>query len=414
MESRIEALNKCRLCFSNVRNIINLCNSPPANNFVEDYSKFETIESFPLEVEFCDECKNIQLSVCLDEDLLYKNYNYLTPVSKSLENHYQYILSYVEEEIGALQNLSILEVGSNTGELLKFFKPYVKNILGIDPAENVSKIANEKGIKTVNAFFNSNSLNEINSNIDEVDLIIARHMFAHNNSPSFILDAARELLGSNKGHLIIENAYAIDTFLNGELDQIYHEHMFFYSALSMKNLLASHGFTLFDILFSKVHGGSALFIATTEDKEPTTSLKNQLELELDLFHEDKIFNLFKQNINNLKTSVLEIISDAIKGDLDIIAYGAPAKAFTMFSFLDLSSKIISYAVDTTPTKIGKTFPISEIKIVSESSIDNSKNKLIFVTAWNYREEIIQKAQSIFCSGDILLFPLPELYIHRVN
>ncbi len=404
--------SKCRLCNSNVRIVIDLCMSPPANNFVEDFYP-EEIESYPLFLEYCDDCYNLQLGTCLDESLLYKNYNYITPDSNSLKNHYIDIERYINKNVLRLSEISVLEIGSNNGALLAHLKPHVKSILGVDPASNVSKIANKNGINTLNHFFHEDIVPEIHSNQSNTNLIIARHMFAHNAQPSKILEAAKKTFNGYEGHLVIENAYAIDTLLNGELDQIYHEHMFFYSALSMKSLLEKHGFYMNDIFFSKVHGGSAVFISSTKKIKESDRLLSQLDLERDLFDKDKVFLDFESRILHLKNQVLDNIKQAKTNQKKIIAYGAPAKAFTMFAYLGLSSSTIQYCVDTTPTKIGKTFPSFNIPIIAEEDIDNSVNKLIIVNAWNYREEIIAKASKIFRSGDILLFPLPNFYLYEV-
>lgn len=404
----------CRLCENFPTKLVcDLGKSPPANNFIEDYKETEIL-SYPLELEFCRNCFNLQLSECLNENLLYSNYNYLTPDSKILSSHYQELANYINHKIGKINKLSILEIGSNNGLLLKHLSKNAMHVLGVDPAENVAKIANEGGIETINDFFNINIVKEIQNKKRNIDVLIARHMFAHNKRPHDILEAAAALFDEKAGYLVIENAYALDTLLHGEFDQIYHEHMYFYTVTAMMHFLNEFGFKLFDISFSSVHGGSVVFYASSKIKSKSDLLEKQLKFEAEIFSSDEVFKNFCKKISALKDNILFKIKEFKDKNLPVIAYGAPAKAFTMFSFFNLDSSSIKYCVDTTATKQGKTFPVSFIPIVSENDIDNSTNKLILVNAWNYKDEIIKKSSRIFKSGDLLLFPLPNLEEFKVR
>jgi SAM-dependent methyltransferase len=402
----------CRLCNSEVREIIYLCDSPPANNFDDTFNKGQLRESFPLVLDFCDVCSNLQLRHCLGEDLLYSDYTYITPQSKSLETHYHKILSYMDHKIEDISSADVVEIGSNNGELLKFLKPKVSSVLGVDPAKNIAKLANSNGIETIDSFFNIEIAKEIKKIKNNIQLVIARHMFAHNSDPTELIEGMKALLGQD-GLVLIENAYAIDTLLHGEFDQIYHEHMFFYSATSLNNFLKMHKLYLHDIFFSEVHGGSIAFIASAKDLGQTEELSKQLAYEKDLFQDDRVFKIFNSKIKAVKDFVLQKIEIAKKTNKIIGAYGAPAKAFTMFSLLELDVSVIEFCVDTTPTKIGKTFPISNIPIISEEELANKSYDMLLVTAWNYQTDILLKSKQIFNEGTELLFPLPDPMDHIV-
>tara|TARA_A100001015_G_scaffold321558_1_gene452963 strand:- start:2392 stop:3609 length:1218 start_codon:yes stop_codon:yes gene_type:complete len=404
----IKESKKCRLCSnSDIEEIIYLCNSPPANNFDETFKQSNKAESFPLVLDYCPKCFNVQLRHCLSEKLLYSSYTYSTPSSASLSKQYQNILDYLKKHF-LLVNSDIIEIGSNNGDLLEFLKPFSNSVLGVDPASNIAEIANKKGIETICNFFNLDVSNEILERGRKIDVVIARHMFAHNAEPRNILSGIKNLI-STEGMLIIENAYAFETFLKGEFDQIYHEHMFYYSALSMKNLLLTHGLYLNDIFMSDVHGGSIAFVASGKNDNISKNLKHQLEYEMSLFKNKEIFSIFKSKIKVVKDFVTSNISkDALVG-----AYGAPAKAFTMFSYLGLDSNLVKFCVDTTPTKINKIFPVSNIPIISENELQKENYDTILVTAWNYKDEIVRKSNKIFKRGTKLIFPLPKPSIHVV-
>ncbi len=403
----IKTSSSCRICGNGeLTEITYLCDSPPANNFDQTFKTQRSHQSFPLILDFCQDCFNLQLRHCLGEDLLYSNYSYITPKSDSLTHHYGDLLEYAQKNINNFNNADVVEIGSNNGDLLNYLKPHVSSVLGVDPASNVAKIANEIGVETLNEFFGNKLATKISSKKSNIQLVMARHMFAHNSDPSDMLSGMKKIINDD-GLIFIENAYAIDTLIHGEFDQIYHEHMFFYSVKSMLSLLSIHGLFLHDITFSNVHGGSIVFIASAKDIGKTERLKQQIHLEDSLFADRKIFKIFLNKIQEIKSFVLDEINQAKKNNLIIGSYGAPAKAFTMFSLLGLDSTTISFCVDTTPTKIGKIFPISNIPIISEDQLKEKNYDVLLVNAWNYKKDILDKASNIFKKGTKLIFPLPQ-------
>ena len=400
-----ESKRDCRVCRNPTREIVDLGISPPANNFINKIG--ESATSFPLVVDLCDTCKNIQLRDCLDEKFLYSHYTYLTPNIDTLTNHYEKIISYLQSESYISNKSSCLEIGSNNGLFLKHLSPKVGNVLGVDPAKNIAKIANDSGIETIPSFFDQITAENIMEDRGSMDLVVARHMFAHNANPSNILLSIKEVLDSN-GIIMIENAYAIPTFLKGEFDQIYHEHMFYYTVRSISYLLDSLGFDLIDLFETGIHGGSLVFIASYKGvRQIQKEVDSYLSVEDGLFSEDKVFKLFSDKISSIKVKVLSELEEDFVNGRTVGAYGATAKAFTMFSFLELNNSEIRYCIDTSPTKIGKFFPKFNIKVVSEDHFKAEPVDTLLVTAWNYKDHIKAKSKSLFSSGTKLIFPLPE-------
>ena len=402
----------CSICSnSEITEIVNLGDSPPANNFVN--SQNELVEMYPLIVDFCEVCCCIQLRHCLSESELYSHYTYSTPNARSLEDHYENILKKMDALNCVGKNNQCIEIGSNNGNLLKFLSPNFKTVLGVDPAENIAKIANDQGIETIVEFFSEEVVENILLKFGKFQVGIARHMFAHNNDPKKLIHAMSKVLDEN-GTFIIENAYAIETFNNGEFDQIYHEHMFYYSLSNMNFLLKEFNFEVSDIFFSKVHGGSAIFICTRKDTSAISSMVTQtLAKESAYFDQKKIFEQFSIKIHESKKKMQFIISDAVTKGQIIGSYGAPAKAFTLFSFFNLDSRTIKFCVDTTPTKIGNFFPNYGIPVISEESLKNENYDILIINAWNYKEEIKAKSKKIFKKGTKLIFPIPDIEIYEV-
>ena len=398
----------CTLCGHSNREIVDLGNSPPANNFIE--TEKDIIKSYPLILDYCDHCSGLQLRHCLDKELLYSEYTYLTPDTSSLTEHYKLIADFLVKKNYISKDTDCLEIGSNNGRFLHYLKPYVNSVLGVDPAKNVAQFAAELGVETIIDFFSKNIVSKVKEKKHEINLIVARHMFAHNANPDDIFDGIDALLHEN-GVVLIENQYAFETLQTGAFDQIYHEHMFYYSVKNMKNYLESHSYDLNDILLTDIHGGSIVFIASRATTFPISQTVNrQLDNEDRLLKDDWIFKEFLDGIELVKSNSLNEINSDIKKQKKIIAYGAPAKAFTMFSALDLDNSKISACVDTSVTKIGKLFPVFNIPVISEKDLSEIDYDTVLVTAWNYKEDILKRSDTLFKKGTKLIFPLPKFEI----
>ena len=403
---------KCSICNSPVEQVIDLGLCPPANNFIEE--KGQKVQSYPLIVDFCKQCYCIQLRHCLSMNELYSYYTYSTPKTASLDSHYSDLLKKLNSLGFANHEQSCIEIGSNNGNLLKFLEPHFKEILGVDPARNIAQTAIDNGINTIIDFFSNDVAQEILEQYQKFDVAIARHMFAHNDDPADLL-AAMNLILKDDGIFLIENAYALDTFQNGEFDQIYHEHMFYFSALSISALMHKFDFELLDFFHSPVHGGSGIFMCGKKGRHaPNASVKDATDKERSAFQENKIFHDFKLKIESNKIKATELIQEERRQGHVVGAYGAPAKAFTVFSYYDLDSSSIAFCIDTSPTKIGKVFPTFNIPILSEESLNELEYNTVLINAWNYKEDILKKASLIFKKGTKLIFLIPDLEVHIVK
>lgn len=404
--------NTCSICKERLEEIIDLGLCPPANNFVDN--RGDSVTSYPLIIDFCNNCFCIQLRHCLSKDELYSYYTYSTPTIESLDKHYETLLTKLNNLGFGHNNQSCIEIGSNNGNLLKFLEPSFKKVLGVDPARNIASLAVENGIETVIDFFSPQIAKQLSQRFKKFDVAIARHMFAHNEDPADLL-SAMSLILEEDGVFLIENAYALDTFQNGEFDQIYHEHMFYFSALSIDSLMKRFDFELIDFEHTSVHGGSGVFICGKKGKHNVQeSVIRTLENERQVFENGLLFNNFKDRIRLTRSKTLKLLQDELLSKRVIGAYGAPAKAFTVLSYYGLNEETIKFCVDTTPTKIGKVFPVFNIPIISEEELCEIQYDTLIVNAWNYKEDILKKASSIFKKGTKLIFIIPELEIYIVE
>ena len=407
----------CRVCLGNsVVDVLDLGETPLANSLLSERRNSRHPDGvFPLALEFCEACKNLQLSVCVDSELLYRNYNYVTPSSAMLTEHYSVLFKFLSDGGHITKNSQIVEIGSNSGELLAFLKPRVSSVLGVDPAQNLAERAARKGVPTISAFFNGKSASEILAAHRKQDLIIARHCFAHNADPSQMLDGASTLL-TEQGAMVIENAYSVDTIQNNEFDQVYHEHMYYYSLHSLQALLERHGFSLVDGMTSHIHGGSFVAVAkkiSDQDLPKSFGLQRLLEREREVLNLKGVMEFSERShkiINDLREAISEI---SVQGKI-IYSYGATAKGNTLLNVCGLDHTQIKYCVDSTDIKQGKFLPGSEIEIISEEFCYKNPPDYFLLTAWNYAEEIMNKFVEKSPVPVTFIVPFPEITYFRKN
>ncbi len=397
----------CRICGSRTEEILNLGSTPPANSITT--SADAVLTAYPLALEFCEACANLQLRDCLASDDLYRNYLYVTPQSETLSKHYDYLQNYLKSRGFISRESFVLEVGSNAGLFLKHLQPAVGRVLGIDPAENICRLAVESGIDTVCDFFSPETAVEIANRHGKPNLIVARHVFAHNCDPHPLVEAAASLLADG-GHLLVENAYALNTIENNEFDQIYHEHMFYFSIRSVSWLLSLHGMQLVDVVMSLVHGGSVILIARRKSDGPVSESIEQYLAREGNFMTRAALERFASNTRIIADNLRSMITELHGAGKRIYTYGATAKGNTMLNYVGLNRSMISACVDSTPLKQGKFLPQSGIPIISEQEGAADPPDYYLLTAWNYKEEIIAKVRDAGNFHSKFIVPIPFVHI----
>jgi SAM-dependent methyltransferase len=397
----------CRICGGVARTLLSLGDMPPANQITQ--TRDHTPPQFPLLLEACV-CGNFQLRDCVDAAMLYTEYSYMTPRSPLLETHYERLTCYLRAGGYIHENADVLEIGSNVGAFLEHLRPLVRSVLGVDPARNIAQIACDAGVPTVAAFFNASFARDRRLTHGTVDAIVARHCMAHNFDPYAMLDGVTQLLSPN-GVLVIENAYAVTTFENNEIDQIYHEHMFYFTLHAIEKMLAERNLTLCDVMLSDIHGGSVSCIAKRSDTSPVVKgeLLRALERERDLLA-GGLAERFAASAERTRSDLRAIITDFSRQKKSVYAYGATAKGATLLNFSGLTHKDIPYCADSTPIKQGKFVPKCGVEIVSEEWAFEHPPSAFLLTAWNYRDELIAKVRAAGLLDVQFIVPIPHVTV----
>ena len=374
----------CRCCDSkNLKRVISLGYQPLANNLLN--SPAEQDEFFPLEVNYCQDCYNCQLSYTVEAEKLFSHYLYLSSTGLSFVNHFKEAAkSYINQFNLNKDTAQIIDVGSNDGIALKPFKDLgFKNILGIEPAKNLAKIANDSGIKTIQGFLNKDLIRKIN---ERADLILASNVFAHVDDIKSISDCFFSLLKKD-GVLIIEVQYLLNTLLDFTFDNIYHEHVNYWSVLSLNNFFNKQDAKLFKVEKINTHGGSIrVFITKDKSKKTDKSVEDfinkEKELGLDKF---KIYEEFSKKVKQIKNNVKKNITNLKNNKKTIVGYGSPAKATTALNFYNIS-KEIDFIIEDNSLKQEKFLPGVKIPIKSKKFLKEKPDYLL-VLAWNFFEDI---------------------------
>jgi nucleoside-diphosphate-sugar epimerase len=375
---------ECRSCENtNLKRVVSLGYQPLANNLLN--KKDDKYELYPLEMNYCPNCHNCQLSVAVDPKKMFSNYLYTSSTSSSFRNHFnEAAKNYIKKLKLKSKKSYIIDIGSNDGVALKPFKDMgFKKILGVEPAKNLAKLANKNKIKTFNGFLENKNLKKIKGN---ADLILASNVFAHSDKLKEMADCMLKLLNKN-GTIIIEVQYLMNTLQDLTFDNIYHEHYNYWSLTSLINFFNQFNSTIFKVERISTHGGS---IRVYIKKGKKIKIENNVKI---LLAEEESFGIkkyktyqdFGEKINKLKENVIKNINDLKKNNTKIVGFGAPAKATTALNFFGVSNQI-DFIIEDNKLKHNKFIPGVLIPIKDKKML-KGKNTLILVLAWNFYNEI---------------------------
>ncbi len=374
----------CRSCGNtNLKRVVSLGYQPLANNLLKKNN--EKCELYPLEVNYCDKCHNCQLSVSVDPKKMFSNYLYTSSTSKSFREHFKGAAKKYIKDLKLNKKKSlIIDIGSNDGVALKpFLEMGYKNVLGVEPAKNLAKLANKNKIKTFNGFLEKKNIKKIKKN---AELILASNVFAHSDKLKEMAECMFELLAKN-GTIIIEVQYLLNTLKDLTFDNIYHEHYNYWSLTSLINFFNQFDSKIFRAEKVDTHGGSLrIYIKKSNKIKIETSVKNMLQEEEKFgIKKFKTYQDFGNKVYKIRENVIKNLKKLKENNSIIVGYGAPAKATTALNFFGVD-KEINYIVEDNKLKHNKFVPGVKIPIKNKLQI-KSKNIPIVVLAWNFFQEI---------------------------
>jgi len=375
-------VKNCRVCGGGFNHYLSLGLSPLANNLND--KKNDSNDLYPLDLNFCNQCSNSQLSVVVPPEKMFDNYFYLSSTSQQFRDHFVDIAKELKTDLKLKNTSVVVDIGSNDGIFLDPLKNLGINAIGIEPAKNVAKIANSKKLTTLPEYFSDKTVNKIIKKHGKVDVVTAFNVFAHGDGLKDILKNTEELLKKN-GEFIFEIQYLLRTLKDVTFDNIYHEHVNYWCFLAILNFFEDSQMKVYKVKEVETHGGSLRVYATkNKNKRMHKSVRQYIEIEkkhkLDKY---PTYLEFARKVEDTKKKSLEMINEIKSEKKKIIGYGAPAKATTILNYFGLNDKDFLYTIDENSLKQNKFIPGTNIQIKNVKDIKPSDYDYVLVLAWNF-------------------------------
>jgi len=405
----------CRFCQSELKFVVvSLGKSPLSNSYLSE-KQLHQIESFyPLEVYVCQKCFLVQIEeVVSPKDIFSSNYAYYSSYSESWLQHCKEYTEMMINRFGFYKDSLVVEIGSNDGYLLQYFKQHKIPVLGVEPASNTAEAAKKIGIPTDIAFFDTSYAKRMMETRKLADLIIGNNVLAHNSNLNDFVEGLRIALKSN-GVITMEFPHLLQLMEHNQFDTIYHEHFSYFSFLTVKSVFAVHGLTIFDVEELPTHGGSLRIYARHKEdntKPISDSVYGLKQQEIDDGYADiNHYLAFDDKVKAIKRDILSFLIQAKEEGKTIVGYGAPAKGNTLLNYCGIKTDFIDYTVDRNPYKQGHYLPGSHIPIEAPDKIKETKPDYVFILPWNLKDEIMEQMAFIREWGGEFVVPIPKVMV----
>ena len=413
-DNKIKKLN-CRFCNSDkIKKIIDFGEVGLAGGFLlpDEFSKEKT---YPQQLYFCEDCFLLQIINKVDSKLLFKDYFYFSSAIATLRKHFREYAEEVTKEFLIPDKSIVLEIGCNDGILLKpFIELGIKTVIGVDPSSNVISTIKDPNIITINDFLTENLSESIINNYGKVDLICANNVFAHVNDMHDITKAIKNLLKPS-GVFIFEVHYIGSLIDEVQYDMIYHEHIYYYSLITLQKFFSRFDLEIFNIKSIPIHGGSMRYYVRKIDKQKNEKIslkvinlqKNELQKG---YNVKETFLNYAKDVETTKLNLMNLLYKLKNNKKTIIGYGASGRANTLIQYCNIDANLLDYIIDDSPMKQSYYTPKSHLEIRSRESLKEKMPDYILIFAWSFFNEIIEKNISYLHEGVKFIIPLPEVKI----
>ena len=389
---------KCKITSEAIEPFMTFGKMPLANGFLEK-KDFDSEFFYEMSVGFCKKLSLFQLNEFPSPKKIFnKKYPFYTGSSEYMKLHFKKYAEWLKKEF-LKTNSKLIEIGSNDGTLLKnFIKTNVKYV-GFEPSESVSNIAIKNKIKTINDFFNNESIKNLKDFKNTTDVVCAANVICHIADLKNLISAIDSAL-SSKGVFVFEEPYMGSMFQKVSYDQIYDEHIFMFSLTSIKKIFELYDFDLIDAIAQPTHGGSIRYVVGRKNKH---NINNRVKEKMEFEKKHKFDDLqsclnFKKNCENSRQKIKDTLKTHKKNGKKICGYAATSKSTTILNYCNLNTDTIDYICDTTEDKIGKFSPGTHIPIVPVDHFKKNLPDVAYLFAWNHKDEIFSKEKEFLKKG----------------
>ena len=405
----------CRFCGTALeRTFVDLGMSPLCETYPsrQDLRKGEVY--YPLHVYICENCWLVQLEEFESPENIFSNYAYFASYSDSWLKHCEKYCMAMKERLKLGSESLVIEAASNDGYLLQYFVREGIPVLGVEPAGNVAKVAESKGVPTVVRFMGVDLAKELSAEGRKADLVLGNNVLAQVPDLNDFVEGLKMLL-KPEGVLTLEFPHLLRLIEHNEFDTIYHEHFSYFSLITVIKIFSAHGLRVFDVEELKSHGGSLrVFGCLASSQSHTTSanvakvLRDESEARLDTVAG---YTGFAAQVRKTKVDLLDFLISAAREGKKVAGYGAPGKSATLLHYCGIGKDLIEYTVDRSEFKQGRHLPGSRIPIHHPDRIRETKPEFVVILPWNLRTEIEQQLSYIREWGGKFVIPIPHLVIH---
>ncbi|MCK4669648.1 MAG: class I SAM-dependent methyltransferase [Nanoarchaeota archaeon] len=379
----------CKICNGELETFLSLGNQPIANAFLreEDLDKPEFM--FHLAAGFCGNCKMTQLVDTVPREALFnENYAYFSSVSRTMEVHFEKFARELTAEFLGKDHELVVELGCNDGIMLKYFDSEKIRLLGIEPSANVAAAAGEKGLDIMVEFFDSSFAQQIARSKGKAKIIYGANVTCHIEALHEVAEGVSALL-DDKGVYVFEDPYLVDIMDQNAYDQIYDEHVWYFSVTSLQNFFKMHDLEIFDARRQPTHGGSMRYFVCKPGAHPIhekvgLALANEKVRGLDSI---EAYRGFAKNVERSRELLVAMVQGLEAQGKRITGYAASSKGTVVLNYCGIGPEHLDYISDSTPTKQGLFNPGMHIPIVSPDRFHEDPPDYALLLAWNYAEEI---------------------------
>jgi SAM-dependent methyltransferase len=403
----------CRFCAAPLtHSFVDLGMSPLCQTHIET-SQLGSMERFyPLHALVCDRCWLVQLQEFVAPADIFSEYAYFSSYSDSWVEHARLYAEKMCSQHGIGSKSLVVEIASNDGYLLQHFASRGVPVLGVEPAANVAKAAQSKGIRSEVVFFGSDTARDLSAKYGKADLLLGNNVLAHVPDLNDFVAGMKELLAPD-GMITMEFPHLQRLIEGNQFDTIYHEHFSYFSFLSAHRVFAHHGLAMFDVEELPTHGGSLRIYAQHQGagRGASSRVAALLGRERTLGFEGlDAYRRFGEQVRETKRKVLDFLIGAKRAGKQVVGYGAPGKGNTLLNYCGIRSDFLDYTVDRNPYKQGKFTPGTHIPILDPQRIRETRPDYLFMLPWNLSEEIMQSMSFVREWGCKFVAPIPALTV----
>jgi SAM-dependent methyltransferase len=405
-------LEKCRFCFStDVEKYFDFGKQPLANAYLTREQLEDLEPSYLLDVYYCHECGISQIGFTVSPEEMFSEYYYCAGAARTTFHYGIALAKKIKAVLNLKEDAFIVEVGSNDGSMMKCLRECgFTNVLGVDPAVNLSKLAEKEGLNTFNAFFNKQTAEEILRIYGSADLILCRNVFAHVPDIHSFVQGLKNLL-DEKGVIMIESPYLPDMISQNAFDTIYHEHVFYLSLKPMKKIFQFYDLEITNVERNKMHGGSMIYIISHSHNGMPNEKINDILAREEKYHANMVeYHRFFQNAADIRSELKYILARLKSEGYRIAAYGAAAKGNVLLNFCGIDTELLDFVVDKNPLKQGLFTPGTHIPIFPTEKLVEEQPDYTLLLSWNYKQEIMEQETKYRAKGGKLIIPIPRVII----